>query len=242
MIPQLAAVVETEPNIFESMTAIFSRPDTLAHPESLMESLASMSMLWAWVFLVAGVLCLVQGFRFYRVVTVSLALAIGAFSGYSLGARIEAEYIVAGCLAALLAVGCFRNMKYAVPIMGGLVGAFVGANMWSAMERLLASDPTAPAGGHYWVGALIGLLVGGMLAFILFKLSVVLFTSVSGATLAVLGAVALLLRIEGVSPAVSDSISAHAVILPLLVFVPSLIGFILQESQRDLGPGDAKPA
>ena len=83
------------------------------------------------------------------------------------------------------------------------------------------------------IGALIGLLICGMLTFILFKLAVVMFTSVSGSTIAVLGGVALLLQIEMFEPTISRSISAHAVILPLLVIVPALIGFILQELEEE---------
>lgn len=240
MLPTLAAIRES-PSIFESITTIFSRPDTLAHPEQLINALSSMAVVWAWVLLVVGILCLIQGYRFYRLVTVSLAIAIGAFAGYSIGQGVNAEYIFAGCLAAILGVGCYTNMKYAVPVIGGLVGAFIGANMWSAFERVLSSGSAGPS-QHYWIGALIGLIMGGLLAFIVFKLSVVVFTSASGATLAVLGAVALLLRIESVSPAVSDSISAHAIILPMLVCVPALIGFILQENQVDTHKGEAKPA
>ena len=238
-----AAKGDHEPNVFESVAAIFSRPDTLAHPESLMESLETMAMGWSIAFVILGLICLFQGYRFYRPVTVTLAVAIGAFAGYAIGETIDAPYIVAGCLAALLGVGCYREMKYAVPVMGGLAGAFVGANLWSSLH-LVAGVHTVAA-QQYWIGALIGLIMGGMLAFILFKVSVEMFTSVCGATLAVLGSVALLLRIETFSPTVWDSLAAHSVILPLMVLVPTLIGFILQESQNDApmgGKGDPKPA
>lgn len=75
----------------------------------------------------------------------------------------------------------------------------------------------------------MGLLLFGMLAFILFKITVVMFTSVSGSTIAVLGGVALLLQIERFEATIAESISAHAMILPILVLVPAVIGFILQE-------------
>ena len=172
-----------------------------------------------------------------------MALALGAFLGYYLGKKIDAEYVVAGCLAILMAVTCFPLMKYAVSALGGLAGAFMGANAWSATARLLSRGGDTTVSQHYWVGALIGLLICGMLTFILFKIAVVMFTSVSGSTVAVLGAVALLLQIDIFQRTIAQSISAHAAILPLLVLVPALIGFILQELESyDTGENISKPA
>jgi hypothetical protein len=122
-------------------------------------------------------------------------------------------------------------MNYAVSVLGGLAGAFLGANAWTSAERLYYNGTETPITSNYWVGALMGLVIGGMLAFILFKFAVVMFTSVSGSTIAVLGAVALMMQIPLIEPAVTKSIMAHATVLPLLVFVPATIGFILQESQ-----------
>lgn len=225
----LNMVAQAHPSVFDSVIEIFSRFDTLAHPENLLEALQAMSGVWAMIFLAAGLICLFQGYKIYKTVTVILALSIGAFAGYYLGKKIDAEYVVAGCLAMLTAVSCFPLMKYAVSVLGGLAGAFIGANSWSAIGRVLGSHGSNSVSQHYWVGALVGLLVFGMLAFILFKITVVMFTSVSGSTIAVLGGVALLLQVEKFQATIADSISAHAMILPILVLVPAVIGFILQE-------------
>ncbi len=230
----LFTLAQANPSVFDSVIQIFSRLDTLAHPENLVETLRAMSAVWAVIFLAAGLICLFQGYKIYKTVTVILALAIGAFAGYYLGKKINAEYMVAGCMSLLLAVTCFPLMKYAVSVLGGLSGAFLGANAWSALGRLTDNGNNAVA-QHYWVGALVGLLVCGMLAFILFKIAVVMLTSVSGSTIAVLGGVALLLQIDMFAPAISRNISAHAAVLPMLVLVPALIGFILQEFEVEPG-------
>jgi len=229
----ICLLAQSSPTVFDSVIDIFSRFDTLAHPEILIETLQSMSAVWSVIFLAAGLICLFQGYKIYKTVTVVLALAIGAFAGYYLGKKIHAEYLVAGCLAMLLAVTCFPLMKYAVSALGGLVGAFMGANSWSALARLLNDGSGNSVAQHYWIGALIGLLLFGMLAFILFKLVVVMFTSVSGSTIAVLGGLALLLQIDMFQPTVTRSISAHATVLPMLVIVPAIIGFILQELEAN---------
>lgn len=218
-------------NLFETVVQLFSRADTLAQPQQLVEHLTALSVVWAVVFIVVGVMCLLNGYKFYRAVTVALALLIGAFAGYWLGQKIEAPFIVAGCLGALLAVSALPLMKYAVAVFGGLAGAFVGANLWSGFVAAMnkAAGSTMPADA-YWIGALVGLLVCGMLAFVLFKLSIELFTSVSGATIAVLGAIALLLSFEPWRATISQGLTASQLVVPLLVFVPALIGLILQET------------
>jgi hypothetical protein len=224
-------------NLFETVTAMFSRPDALAQPESLVENLQSLSVVWAVVFLIVGLLCMLNGYRFYKTSTVAIALLIGLFAGYWVGEQIQAPFIVAGCSGLLLAAVAFPLMKFAVAIFGGVTGAFIGANLWAGTASAInkASDTEIPVDA-YWIGALVGLMLCGMLAFILFKLSIVLFTSVSGATIAVLGGLALLLSFEPWHDSIESSLTASQLIVPLLVFVPAVIGLILQETWPDPHP------
>ncbi len=230
--------------VLDTVTKVFSRADTLAHPNSLVQNLQALSVVWSVIFLVAGLLCMFNGYKFYRVATVVLALGIGLAVGYALGLKISAPYVVSGCVGLLLAVACFPMMKYAVAVLGGLSGAWVGANTWTAVSHLVSgNDPQVAnaAASHHWVGALIGLIVFGMLAFILFKLSIVVFTSVSGSTLAVLGVLALLLQFKPWQESIASGLSAHAMIIPLLVFVLAMIGLILQEGAPSAGGGAREP-
>ncbi len=231
------ALAQSNANLFEVVNAVFSRPDTLAHPDDLLSHLQSLSVVWAMVFLIVGLLVMLNGYKFYKWATVGLAVLIGLFAGYEMGKSINvnAAPIVAGCFSLLLGVCCFPLMKYAVALMGGLCGAFIGANAWTALAHLSKSSNAAAIADNYWVGALVGLIICGMLAFVLFKLSVVLFTSVSGATLAMIGGLALLLSFSGTSQTVRESVSAHAITVPLLVFVPALIALILQQTSPDTG-------
>lgn len=214
-------------NLFDTVTSVFSRADALAHPSDLVTKLQAMGSVWAIVFIIVGVLCMLNGYKFYKIVTVMLALAVGMFAGYYLGKKIDAAFIVAGCLGLLFATCCFPLLKYVVAILGGLAGAFIGANLWSGVSHLYSKVPSQ----HYWVGALLGLIICGMLAFIVWKLSIVLFTSVGGATCAVLGGVALLLHFKPWQQTITNSLTAHAITIPLLVAVPALAGLILQETQ-----------
>ena len=222
-------------SVFDVVTNIFANGDALANPDQLVEALQRMSVVWAVIFFISGLLCLFNGYRFYKVATVLLALFIGVFLGYALGKRIGAQWIVAGCTGALLATVCFPLMKFAVAALGGVTGAYVGANTWSAVAQITA-NPESTAAENYWIGAIIGLILCGMLAFILFKLSIIFFTSISGSTIAVLGFIALLLQFPIFQENVASSLKAHASIIPLLVLVPALIGLILQETNPNNRP------
>ena len=218
-------------NIFEIINVLISRGDSLAHGETLATTLQQMSLVWALVFLIAGITCMLNGYKYYKAVTIILATTLGGLRGYYLGSKIDAAYMVSGCLALLFAVCCFSLMKYAVAVLGGLAGAFVGANLWSATSNLLFEGQHAQEmADSYWIGALVGLLVLGMLAFILFKLSIMLFTSVSGSTLAVLGAIAIALHVPTWQHDITSSISAHPIVIPLMILVPTMIGILMQQA------------
>jgi len=225
-------------NLFDTTVAMFSRGDTLAHPEQLVGHLQTLSVVWAVLFLVLGVLCLLGGYKFYKVAVIGAALLFGMFFGYWAGMHINAAPIVAGCTGVLLAVTAFPLMKYAVAVLGGLAGAFTGANMWSGIASAMnAAGSTRLPADAYWVGALVGLIVCGMLAFVLFKLTVLLFTSVSGSTIAVLGVLALLLSVEAWRETIAEALTANPLVIPLLVLVPAVVGLVLQQS-KGAGPAE----
>ncbi|MFI4859181.1 MAG: hypothetical protein ACIAXF_00725 [Phycisphaerales bacterium JB063] len=242
--------------LFETGVDIFSRGDTLAKPDELVAHLSQLGTIWAIVFMVVGMVCLLNGYKFYKIATVALIVALGSGLGYWFGLAIQAPpFIVAACLGLLLAVMAFPLMKFAVAVLGGLSGAFMGANLWAGICRTFdaayqtrldayeAAGATGPNPAEsllgkiaintpadmYWIGALVGLLACGILAFALFKISIHMFTSVSGATIAVFGVIALLLSIDSFRVTVTDGLSGSALIIPLLVFVPAAIGFVMQE-------------
>lgn len=231
-------------NVIELINGIFSRPDALTHPQDILQHLQSLSIVWAVVFMIAGLVCLLNGYNLHRWVIVIAGLIMGLLAGYYVGQKINAEYIVAGSLGVLAAVVCMPLMKYAMMLLGGLTGAFLGANAWTSIVKASAHGPSAEiAASNYWIGALMGFIIFGLLALIVFKFSVVFFTTISGSTLIIFGLMALLIQIPNWRQPIANSIGAHAAILPILVIVPAMIGAILQHTQKPIaspGGGTAK--
>lgn len=250
-------------HFFQTIVEIFtvSKGAPLAHPGELLTKLGELGQIWALAFVIMGMICLLNGYKFHKVVTVSLLVMLGAILGYWMGLEIKGPpFVVAAMVSILLGTLAFPLMKYAIAVLGGLSGAFIGANLWVAVARFLnppAQGPAATASttnetllqaGAYmpvdafWIGALIGLMVCGIGAFILSKISIHLFTTVSGSTIAVFGVIALLLSIDTFRDTVTSELTRSPLIIPLLVFVPAAVGFMMQEKASGAWGGGSKPA
>lgn len=183
----------------------------------------------AAVLLVAcGLVYLLQGWKVFKILVVVNAAILGAVVGAKLGglARGPHTWLYAGGAGALLlAVLAWPLMKYAVSIMGALAGSVLGYAAWHYATHLLDRDQLSQ---HAWVGALIGLITLGLLAFVIFQLVVTVFTSVQGAVMSVGGVVSLLLRYGATRDAVEPQLRTNVYLLPLLVVVPAVIGFVFQ--------------
>ncbi len=220
---------QTSEQSASSLPEIFSRFDALAHPDQLVEMLSQLSWVVAAILVAVGLVSILQGYKLYKWIVLLVAAGLGVVVGRQLGAQIDNAVVVAGALGVLLAVVAWPFMKFAVSACGGLAGAFIGANCWTAIaSQVNNSGAMNLPPDAYWAGALMGLILFGMLSFILFEVSVVVFTSFSGSVLAVLGIVALLLQIESMQQAVADSLKANPLVMPLLVIVPAVVGLVIQ--------------
>jgi hypothetical protein len=128
-------------------------------------------------------------------------------------------------------------LKYAVAVCGGLVGFALGMVIWA-----FADQPV----GMAWAGGLVGMVVLGMLSFVLFKTSVILFTSLEGAALFVFGSCAVLLRYQPWEKQVETSLS-KPILLPMIVTTIAMISLFWQHQQHgmighDGAPSGGKPA
>jgi hypothetical protein len=81
-------------------------------------------------------------------------------------------------------------------------------------------------------GALIGIIAGGMISFIVFKIAVMLFTSFGGGILIMTGLLSLVYRYEGIqdppTATVRTMLYNNHWFLPALLLAPTLIGIIVQ--------------
>ena len=190
----------------------------------------SMGALTAALLVLAGCVYLLFGVYAYRALVTINAAVVGAYIGAIIGAKAgnaTAGAMVGGFAACALA---WPMMKYAIAIMGGAFGALLGASVWRACNL----EP-----GYAWAGGGMGLIFFGMLSFLLFRGSIMMFTSLQGSVMLVFGLLGLIYKYQELGPRVSDNLLQRQFLLPLFIFVPATLGLIWQQTQY---PGGAAAA
>jgi len=127
----------------------------------------------------------------------------------------------------------WRVFKVLVVINFGLLGLLLGM---SITQRIVGLNNEL-AGGLYacgltetyiWAGALIGVVAGGMISFIVFKAAVILFSSMWGSSLIVVGSLALLYLYPKTTVQVESWVFTLRWFLPTVLMVPTAVGVIVQ--------------
>ncbi len=223
---------------------IQGRIDLLNHPEQIEQLVTNIHFVWAAIFGVVGLMCVLQGYRWHKWLIILLAALGGVWAGVAVGDRVGSPQIAAACCAGLFAILSWPLLRYSVAIFGGLAGAFAGANVWTAIGQ----DPS-----QHHIGAMIGLVIAGMLAFMAFRTVVIMLTVVGGATLLTFGALAGLMQVDSWQRPILDFFAQSPLVLPVIVGSVALIGGVYQFSggtkgmcalanRADTSKAKAKPA
>ncbi|MCC6239973.1 MAG: hypothetical protein IT448_06725 [Phycisphaerales bacterium] len=167
-----------------------------------------------------GVVYLLFGFYWYKTLIMVNAICLGSFLGLVIGQRWGNPWVGAflgGCLSAAIT---WPQMKYAGAVMGARVGAVSGAGVWASfgMDANFA-----------WTGAMMGLIFFGLMCFILFRGSIMMYTSFQGSIMLVFGILAMTLKYEQVGPPLEGKMLVNHFLLPLMVLIPAIAGILYQQ-------------
>jgi hypothetical protein len=202
-------------------TIINRKWDLLTRPSDLMPALDGLGIVWSVIFVLLGLMCVLNGYRWHKSVIMVLALLCGAAIGHMVGNMLGVASVVTALAgAALFGVVAWPIMRYTVALFAGLAGAFFGANLWSAVGQ----DPS-----QHYIGAMIGLLLLGMLAFITFKVVIIAFTAIGGASLTVFGALGLLLNFDAWRSGLESELIANPLVVPVIVGSAAIFGMVYQQ-------------
>ena len=187
------------------------------------EQITSIGLLESLMFLSFGVVCLLYGWRVFKIlVVISFALA-GLVGGAAIAksAGLNADYQILAAVGAAGLVGFISIplMRYAVSILGAVAGGILTAGIWYALHL-----PEL----YIWAGALIGIIAGGMISFIIFKISVMLFSCLGGSALMITGLLALLYQYEPTTENVKSLVMTEKWFLPIILLIPTIVGVYLQ--------------
>jgi hypothetical protein len=174
----------------------------------------------AAVLIAFGAIYVVYGWRIFKALVVINFAALGLGAGLTLGDKLGSP-LWGGLLGSvLLAVACWPFMKYSVAVLGALAGSLLGAALWRAIGL---------PDGLIWVGASFGLIAGGLLVFASYKVSILMFSSLQGSMLVMIGVLALLTEYPELGTRLTDAAYTHMAFLPLLILIPTGLGVLLQQ-------------
>ena len=181
-----------------------------------------MSPAIATLLVIGGLAYLLFGWYAYKALVTVNAAMIGAYIGAVIGNK-GGSAAAGACVGAFFAAALtFPMMKYAVAFMGGVYGALLGASIW----RTAGLDPSLA-----WAGALSGLIAFGMLAFIVFRGSVIMYMSLQGSVMLIFGILGLVYKYQDIAPNVTEKFTLKPFLLPLAILIPALLGLIFQQTQ-----------
>ena len=174
----------------------------------------------ACILVIAGLIYLLFGYAIFKALVTLNAMAAGAYLGALIGKNADSMAGGAFVGAVVAAAITYPLLKYAVTFMGGVFGAALGASLWR--QANLAPELV-------WAGALSGLIFFGMLSMIIFRGSVILYTSLQGAVMLVFGIMSLIFKYQAVGPDLTVMLTSKTFLLPAAVFVPAIIGLLFQQ-------------
>ena len=209
------------PSFGETWEQLIGSLDLARRPEEILDMLSSLPIVGAAIVTAVGAACVMQGYRWHKAIVVVLSLMLGFGVGRLISAEVGKSMVVAVALGILLAAIASPLLRYTVALFAGIAGAGIGATLWT----FLNPDQASLA----WAGGGMGFIALALLSFMFFRMVVILFTSVGGGAMFVMGSVALMLHVDSMSSMVRDQMLLHPGVLPLLVLTAAVVGFVYQQ-------------
>jgi hypothetical protein len=181
-----------------------------------------LKMLEAVTFISFGVVCLLYGWRVFKILVVINFGLLGLVMGMAVIDKINGlnNQLMGGLVGmGILAVLSVPLMRWSVSILGAAAGGIVTSGIWYACGLPVE---------YWWAGGLVGVVAGGMISFIIFKVAVILFSSMWGSGLVVVGFLAVMHNYARTAVLVERLVFNVKWFLPTMLIVPMVISVILQ--------------
>lgn len=191
-----------------------------------------MSAALALLLVLLGLVYLLFGFHLFKPLVLLNAAFIGALTGVLLSRQFGGP-VPSGILGGFIAAAAtYPLMKWAVAVMGGLFGAVLGLTLWKMFGL---------ESGFAWTGAMMGLIACGLFCFILFRGSVMAYTSLQGSAMVVFGVLSLAYKYNWFAETLTRSLSVKPFLLPMTVFIATILGLIYQQNSELANAAPAGP-
>ncbi|MHC4266585.1 MAG: hypothetical protein ACYSUK_11755 [Planctomycetota bacterium] len=213
--PILAQAVET------AETTPLGSSSSIVPVDLIWEYITNIDLLEALTFISFGIVCLFYGWRVFKILVCICFGLIGIFVGIKINVLFVGGngFWLGIIFMVLFAVCSVPFVRWGVSLLGALSGAVITGGLWHAM-----SLPDQ----YIWAGAIVGLIAGGMISFIVFKAAVMLFTCLGGSSLMVVGMLAVMYLYMGTREEIRLYVFEYKWFMPVLIVVPMAIGMLAQ--------------
>jgi hypothetical protein len=190
------------------VNAFWEHIKTVGIPESLM-------------FIAFGIICLFYGWRVFKALTIMAFALIGLIIGMLISQKMGSTNnpILGIMLGIVFGIVAIPMMKWAVGILGAVAGGIITGGLWFAFKL---------PDQYLWAGTLTGFIAGGMISFIVFKIAVILFTSLGGSIMFATGLMALLFRYSETTVKTQELFLGPKWFIPVIIIVPTIISVYWQ--------------
>lgn len=186
----------------------------------------------AALLLILGIVFLLFGFTIYRALIALTAAILGAYLGFGFTEKMQNMSLI-GLSVGAVVFGAIAWVwtNWIAAVIGAIIGGLLGSAIWQ-MANL------NPA--FAWSGALTGAVFLGLLCFILFRISIIIYTSLQGAVMLAFGGLGMAYKYNAAEKFVDARMSAWPMLLPATVLVLMLCGISYQYMKAPAGKGGGK--
>ena len=218
----LLAQVANDPSGAETAKT-FPTVEQMMDFERLWQKLDAISTVQAMGALTIAIIFIFYGWRLFRLLIALNFICIGLVLGQKAGEFSQQPNIVLFCgvLGAIfLGVMTYPFMKYCAAALGALAGSIIVGALWKGFMG---------ANAEILPGVLAGLVAGGFLAFSSFRYTVMMFTSVQGSVMLLIGIMALLKRETPLADTMKQYLIDMPMNLPAILAVCVVFSILLQK-------------
>ena len=206
-----------------------SHPNYLPNYDDVMKWCHGMDPGSAALLLILGAVFLLFGFTIYRALIALTAAILGAYLGFGLTEKMQNMALIGLSVGAVI----FGAMAWVwTNWVAAVIGAVIGGLLGSAIWQMAGLNPA-----FAWSGALTGAVFLGLLCFLLFRISVILYTSLQGAVMLAFGGLGMAYRYDAAGQFVDARMKAWPMLLPATVMALMLCGIGYQYMKAPTGGG-----
>ena len=206
-----------------------SEKEAVGLEDQIWEVVYSWQAYTACALLAGGIVFAIYGWRISKVLAVINFGIIGGFAGHYLAERLVLNDIACTVGVAVVLGGlCVWQNRHGVSLLAGGAGGILGAAFCYSLSLAYARP-------WIWAGFLLGFVTFALLAFIIYKVAAVLYSSVQGSILVVAGVLSLLSQ-TSMGERLAEALRNHVYLLPIMLGIPTAVSIVIQQMKLKRDP------